>query len=673
MDAIELSMVPDLILPPKFKVPNFKKYDGTTCLFAHLTIFCRRMTGYTENEKLLIHCFQDNLTGLAAKWQYAQRWHDVASQVQPPLLEKEDTFISVNTLKALYLGHLLGNATKNFADLVISGELIENSIGMTRLKEEKDRRSPILKRRKVRYHAGIAGHDIMNCLTFKKVKQNLINIGDLEFKTPSTNAHALPYHGRQGVNMIDEREIRITKRDVSEVKSPLSWVFIQLCTSGMIRGDDEQRGGRILQLRGEPTRDERNESSSSITPKVVITTLSTFPFKDTRQVSWSYTTSVSIPEGPKTPEKVSEKNKSILEEVSEVGHFTRSRRWYFPETSTETDKTKAKAKMVVVPKIFNEEPSLIINEPMNEAHGREFLRFLKHSEYNTFFPEDILTHKLDQIVGYIVTDNYITFTDDEIPEGGMRSIKALNITVHCHNHVLPVVLIDNRSALNVMPLATLQRIPIDSLHMRVYHNIIRTFNRTQKNVMGKMKIPLLIGPTIYYIDFVIMNIHPTYNFLLGRPWIHVAGAIPSSLYQKLKFLINGRLVSIGVEQEIIASVTSDTPYIDVNEDTLECSFRALEFINTEGNKILRPSLSDCTKMMRSVRHRTTTNQCHRDREADKGRGVDGRSSEGAINQHDYRGNQLGKFIAGIHPCFPGEKLENWTAEDFPLIFRVSPK
>ncbi|GMI70842.1 hypothetical protein HRI_000753500 [Hibiscus trionum] len=56
-DAVELSLVPDLMLPLKFKVPEFEKYDGTSCPRAHLTMFCRRMTGYGGDDKLLIHCF----------------------------------------------------------------------------------------------------------------------------------------------------------------------------------------------------------------------------------------------------------------------------------------------------------------------------------------------------------------------------------------------------------------------------------------------------------------------------------------------------------------------------------------------------------------------------------------------------------------------------------------
>ena len=60
--------------------------------------------------------------------EYTQRWRDLASQVQPPLTERETTKIFVNSLIGIYHDKMLGNATKNFADMVVSGELIESSI-----------------------------------------------------------------------------------------------------------------------------------------------------------------------------------------------------------------------------------------------------------------------------------------------------------------------------------------------------------------------------------------------------------------------------------------------------------------------------------------------------------------------------------------------------------------
>ncbi len=118
--------------------------------------------------------------------------------------------------------------------------------------------------------------------------------------------------------------------------------------------------------------------------------------------------------------------------------------------------------------------------------------------------------------------------------------------------------------------------------------------------MGKIEIPLKVGPCVYDIEFQVMDITPSYNCLLGRPWIHSAGAVPSSLHQKVKFIMDSRLIIVDGEEDIVASISADTPYIEISEDAIECSFRSLEFINAafvaEGNKIPMPKLSMNTKM-----------------------------------------------------------------------------
>ncbi|KAA3485074.1 RNA-directed DNA polymerase (Reverse transcriptase), Ribonuclease H [Gossypium australe] len=171
----------------------------------------------------------------------------------------------------------------------------------------------------------------------------------------------------------------------------------------------------------------------------------------------------------------------------------------------------------------------------------------------------------------------------------MGSTKALHITTHCKGYTLPRMLTDNGSALNVLPLSTLNRLPVDSSHMKTCQNIVRAFDGTERRVMGMIEIPFLIGLNTYEVNFLVMDIKPSYNCLLGRPWIHSARAVSSSLHQKLKLVTEGRLVTINLKEDIIASVTSDAPYIAVNEEAIDCSFQSLEFVNTtfivEGNKI----------------------------------------------------------------------------------------
>jgi hypothetical protein len=64
----ELCLVPDVVIPPKFKLPEFEKYKGNTCPRIHLTMYTRKMSAYAGVDKLLIHCFLDSLADPASRW-----------------------------------------------------------------------------------------------------------------------------------------------------------------------------------------------------------------------------------------------------------------------------------------------------------------------------------------------------------------------------------------------------------------------------------------------------------------------------------------------------------------------------------------------------------------------------------------------------------------------------
>ncbi|KAI5409450.1 hypothetical protein KIW84_055040 [Lathyrus oleraceus] len=47
--VVELFLVPNVKIPMKFKVPNFEKYKGDTCLLSHLVMYARKMSTQTDN------------------------------------------------------------------------------------------------------------------------------------------------------------------------------------------------------------------------------------------------------------------------------------------------------------------------------------------------------------------------------------------------------------------------------------------------------------------------------------------------------------------------------------------------------------------------------------------------------------------------------------------------
>ena len=73
---------------------------------------------------------------------------------------------------------------------------------------------------------------------------------------------------------------------------------------------------------------------------------------------------------------------------------------------------------------------------------------------------------------------------------------------------------------------------------------------------GEIEIEMQIGPYTFNVEFQVIDISPSYNCLLGRPWIHIAGAVPSTLHQKIKFVTKGQLVCIAAEEDMIVATLS---------------------------------------------------------------------------------------------------------------------
>ncbi|XP_016738012.2 uncharacterized protein [Gossypium hirsutum] len=746
------------------------------------------MTGYVNNDQLLMHCFQDNLVGAASKWynqlsrakinswkhlaqtfmkqynyvtdmtpdritlqnmkkksnesfrQYAQRWREVAIQVQPPLLEKETTMLFINTLKASFITHMLGSATKSFSNIVMTGEMIENTVRSGKIEAgENTRKSTPRKRDNEVNNTNTFSkgqsksltvnkpkavttnqHSIVRQesnarenierpqftpipITYRELYHNLFNahvVSPFYLKplqppypkwfddptAPNVAGNSLPNHTDQGVNGISEGKNKRIKWEVAAVRTPLRRMWKEMAKRGLIALDsreesEEERNycefnnevgyeiqecvefralvqnmmnnkemefyeetenpgeGDICASEGESTaqnqtanylmviisRPRSNEAGMQMPPRVIIQRPAVFPYKDSKRVPWNYDCNMTIP----GKESLADTSK----EDQDRGSYTRNGRRY--DTANEkAQPVKGKAPVVeeMNEKVIKSE--LSVNEPVNEEEAKEFLKFLKHNEYSvveqlrkeparisvlalllssevycsalmkvlneTYVANDISVNKLDCLVSNISADNYIFFNDDNIPPGGMGSTKALYITTRCKGYTLPDILIDNGSALNILPLTTLNRLPIDSSHMKECQSIVKAFDGTERRVMGRIEVPLQIRPNTYEVDFLVMDIKPSYNCLLGRPWIHSVGAVPSSLYQKLKLVSEGLLITINAEEDIIATVSSNAPYLETDDEVIECSFRYLEFVNatfiTEGSKILMPKLSKTTRI-----------------------------------------------------------------------------
>ena len=138
---------------------------------------------------------------------------------------------------------------------------------------------------------------------------------------------------------------------------------------------------------------------------------------------------------------------------------------------------------------------------------------------------------------------------------------------------VPMVLINNISALNVCPFRTILKVGLDLETITPSPLTVRAYDKTSSKVMGTFKALCKIGPLETIGEFHVMDITPNYNLLLGRAWLHPIEAIPSTLHQKMKIPWKGGITVVLGDGEILA------PVYGLEEGENEFQMSGFEFVN----------------------------------------------------------------------------------------------
>ena len=198
----------------------------------------------------------------------------------------------------------------------------------------------------------------------------------------------------------------------------------------------------------------------------------------------------------------------------------------------------------------------------SSTHRDSFIRALSQIRVDTATTPGGLIH-------FLTADRAtcIAFSDDDLPPEGLDHVRPLFIDVAYSGRRVPSILLDNGSALNVCPLVTAIALRFSPSGFGPSTHTVRAYDGTQRTVMGTLTTHVMIGPVRYSMFFQVLRIQSSFNLLLGHPWIHEAGAIPSSLHQKVKFIHEEHIIMIQSDKDIVTSSES-VLQISHNEDDL---------------------------------------------------------------------------------------------------------
>ncbi|KEH27822.1 hypothetical protein MTR_5g041255 [Medicago truncatula] len=238
---------------------------------------------------------------------------------------------------------------------------------------------------------------------------------------------------------------------------------------------------------------------------------------------------------------------------------------------------------------------------------------------------------------------------------------------------LNVPLLGTRGGINYNPQLSYRGIPL----MRSTF-LVKAFDGSRKNVLGEIDLPITIGPENFLITFQVMDINASYSCLLGRPWIHDAGAVTSTLHQKLKFIRNGKLVTIHGKEAYLVSQLSSFSCIEAGsaEGT---AFQGLTVEGTEPKRdgTAMASLKDAQRAVQEGQAAGWGKLIQlRENKHKEGLGFSPTSgvSTGAFCSAGFV-NAITEEATGFGPrpvfVTPGGFARDWDAIDIPSIMHVS--
>ncbi|XP_069150856.1 uncharacterized protein [Solanum lycopersicum] len=351
------------------------------------------------------------------------------------------------------------------------------------------------------YHSNSVGHDTEYCINLKHKIQDLIDqeVVSLQPVAPNVNTNPLPNHRGGNINMIEtDEDERETKRIT------------------FVEQEDLEKAVASLSVR------EKREFVI-LTPAKVVALV---------------------------PSKTLAKPKFVIETAVAQG-MTRSGRCYTPDELALGGQKKDHAKI-----------------PIGEAEVEEFLRRMQPKDYSivkhlektpaqismwallmsswshrqtlmkalddTYVPSGTSSDNVDAMIHQVIWGHHIIFCDDELLAEGRSHNKALHVTVICRGKVVNCVLVDDGSGLNICPLSTLKKLRFDLGKLDQNQVNVRAFDGVQRDTLGAVNLTIQMGPAKFEAKFQVLDIDTSYNLLLGRPFIHMDGAIPSTLHQMMK-------------------------------------------------------------------------------------------------------------------------------------------
>ncbi|XP_071926061.1 uncharacterized protein [Coffea arabica] len=433
--------------------PKFTKYNGTGNPKTHLRMFANKLGKPVDDENLPVRLFPESLEGDALDWysnlkpEEMRTWLDLSTAFVRQYEYNCELAPTRTTLEGTKRKPSEDHKTyaKRWRKLAAKVEppMTEEEIVHTGVPAGYDPQVICA------YHSGSPGHSTINCWALKYKIQDMIDAGDIVLRRrgesgPNVSNNPLPEHkGTVGAITTEE-----------QFEEPGQYIVDENEVIGIIEKPFVLEEGIEPALLIEDVEVSKEEG------------VTVAKFEEIVKENL-------MPSKPSVTEKEALAFLKLLKrsEFNVVGQL---------------DKMPAQVSIL----------DLLLT---SEVHRDTLLKVLKEAQVSKNIPVDKFAHVMENVLAA----NYITFSDEDLTSEGIGHNKALYISVRCNGKLLPRVLIDNGSALNICPRNTLIKLGLSDARLRISATIIRGFDGAKREPMGEVDLVLEIGPAQFKVKFII--------------------------------------------------------------------------------------------------------------------------------------------------------------------------
>ncbi|XP_056864066.1 uncharacterized protein LOC130511205 [Raphanus sativus] len=112
---------------------------------------------------------------------------------------------------------------------------------------------------------------------------------------------------------------------------------------------------------------------------------------------------------------------------------------------------------------------------------------------------------------------------------------ALVISLTIANCLVKRILVDNGSSSNIIFYSAFADLGLEPTALTRKATPLVGFSGEVKQTLGEVLLPVYAEGVNQATKFLVVDCPSSYNVILGRPWIHDMGAVPSTLHQLAKF------------------------------------------------------------------------------------------------------------------------------------------